>query len=114
MTRNDHYTWTPAPAWMQGADLIADLSTDTEDVILAFTVDTYDAGEINPSFSVKIGEDWYDTMNTIDWPEVERYIPRAEWPEPMYVGQHGPKTRTPDKAITDAITAYKKQLSEQE
>lgn len=28
---------------MQGADLIADLSTDTEDVILAFTVDTYDA-----------------------------------------------------------------------
>lgn len=56
----------PAPAWMQGADLIADLSTDTEDVILAFTVDTYDAGEINPSFSVKIGEDWYDTMNTID------------------------------------------------
>ena len=114
MTRNDHYNWTPAPAWMQGADLIADLSTDTEDVILAFTVDTYDAGEINPSFSVKIGEDWYDTMNTIDWPEVERYIPRDEWPLPMYVGQHGPKTRAPDKAITDAITTYKKQLSEQE
>ena len=84
MTRNDHYTWTPAPAWMQGADLIADLSTDTEDVILAFTVDTYDACEINPSFSIKIGDDWYDT-----------------------------KTRTPDKAITDAITTYKKQLSEQ-
>ena len=112
MARNDHYNWTPAPAWMQGADLIADLSTGEEDLILAFTVDTYDAGEINPSFSVKIGEDWYDTMNTIDWPEVERYIPRSEWPEPMYVGQHGPKARTPDKAITDAITAYKKQLSE--
>ena len=31
----------------------------------------------------------------------------------MYVGQRGPKTRTPDKAITDAITTYKKQLSEQ-
>ena len=58
MTRNDRYNWTPAPAWMPGADLIADLSTDAKDVILAFTVDTYDAGEINPSFSVKIGEDW--------------------------------------------------------
>nr|DAN63244.1 MAG TPA: hypothetical protein [Caudoviricetes sp.] len=113
MTRNDHYTWTPAPAWMQGADLIADLSTDAEDVILAFTVDTYDAGEINPSFSVKIGDDWYDTMNTIDWPEVERRIPRDEWPLPMYAGVRGPKIRTPDKAIADAITAYKKQLSEQ-
>ena len=99
---------------MQGADLIADLSTDTEDVILAFTVDTYDAGEINPSFSVKIGDDWYDTMNTIDWPTIEKYIPRGEWPAPMYAGQHGPLKRTPDKAITDAITTYKKQLSEQE
>lgn len=113
MTRNDHYTWTPAPAWMQGADLIADLSTDTEDVILAFTVDTYDAGEINPSFSVKIGEDWYDTMNTIDWPEVEQYIPRDEWPLPMYAGARGPKIRTPDEAVADAVTAYKKHLSEQ-
>lgn len=113
MTRNDHYTWTVAPAWMQGADLIADLTTGDEDLILAFTVDTYDAGEINPSFSVKIGEEWYDTMNTIDWPTVERYIPRAEWPEPMYVGQRGSKTRTPDKAIVDAIAAREAEFSEQ-
>lgn len=97
MTRNDHYTWTPAPAWMQGADLIADLSTDTEDVILAFTVDTYDAGEINPSFSVKIGDDWYDTMNTIDWPEVERYIPRAEWHEPCTSASTAPRPAPPTR-----------------
>lgn len=32
----------------------------------------------------------------------------------MYAGVRGPKIRTPDKAVTDAITAYKKQLSEQE
>lgn len=113
MTRNDHYAWTIAPAWTQGADLIADLSTDTEDVILAFTVDTYDAGEINPSFSVKIGEDWYDTMNTLDWPTVERFIPRNEWPLPMYVGMRGPKVRTPDEAVVDAIIAYKVRLREQ-
>ena len=113
MTRNDRYNWTPAPAWMQGADLIADLTTDTEDVILAFTIDTYDAGEINPSFSVKIGEEWYDTMNTIDWPEVEQYIPRAEWPLPMYVGPRRPQPRPPDKPLAAASTTYKKQLSEQ-
>lgn len=112
MTRNDHYTWTVAPAWMQGADLIADLSTDEEDLILAFTVDTYDAGEINPSFSVKIGEEWYDTMNTVDWPTVEKYIPRSEWPLPMYAGARGPKIRTPDEAVADAVTAYKAYLRE--
>lgn len=30
----------------------------------------------------------------------------------MYVGQHGPKTRTPDKAIADAITTYSAKLDE--
>lgn len=113
MTRNDHYAWTIAPTWMQGADLIADLSTDAEDVILAFTVDTYDTDEINPSFSVKIGDDWYDTMNTLDWPTVERFIPRSEWPLPMYAGMRGPKVRTPDEAVVDAIIAYKVRLREQ-
>lgn len=30
----------------------------------------------------------------------------------MYVGQHGPKTRTPDKAITDAVEAFMKKIED--
>lgn len=38
-----------------------------------------------------------------DWPEVERFIPRTEWPEQIYAGVRGPAERTPDEAVTRAI-----------
>lgn len=43
------------------------------------------------------------TDKTSEWPEVERLIPRAEWPEEIYAGVRGPAERTPDEAVTRAI-----------
>lgn len=40
-----------------------------------------------------------------DWPEVERFIPREEWPEQIYAGVRGPIERTPDGAVADAVAA---------
>ena len=39
-----------------------------------------------------------------DWPEVERFIPRTEWPEQIYAGVRGPIERTPDGAVADAVS----------
>ena len=103
------YTWTEAPAWMPGAVLYTDLSTDEKRVEIGFYID-YADGEINPSFSINEDVDWVSTDSTADWPAIEKYIPRSEWPEPMFVGQHGPKTRTPDKATLEAVEAFKKQI----
>ena len=103
------YTWTDAPAWMPEAILYTDLSTDEKRVEIGFYID-YSDGEIDPSFSVNEDGNWVSTDSVEDWPAVEKYIPRSEWPEPMFVGQRGPKTRTPDKAIADAVVAFKKQI----
>jgi hypothetical protein len=43
------------------------------------------------------------TDNPAEWPEVEKYIPRHEWPEEIYAGQHGPAERTPDPAVAQAV-----------
>lgn len=43
------------------------------------------------------------TDNSQDWPEVERFIPRAEWPEEIYAGVRGPAERTPDEAVLKAV-----------
>lgn len=45
------------------------------------------------------------TQCTQDWPEVERFIPREEWPEWMYAGVRGPDVRTPDEAVAKAVDA---------
>lgn len=103
------YTWTEAPAWMPEAILYTDLSTDEKRVEIGFYID-YADGEIDPSFSINEDGDWFSTDSTEDWPAIEKYIPRSEWPEPMFVGQHGPKTRTLDKAILEAVEAFKKQI----
>ena len=103
------YTWTEAPDWMPEAILYTDLSTDEKRVEIGFYIG-YSDGEINPSFSVNDDGNWFSTNSTEDWPTVEKYIPRAEWPEPMFVGQHGPKVRTPDMAILEAVEAFKKQI----
>nr|DAU97892.1 MAG TPA: hypothetical protein [Caudoviricetes sp.] len=43
------------------------------------------------------------TNRSQDWPEVERYIPREEWPEEIYAGVRGPDVRTPDEAVVKAV-----------
>lgn len=47
--------------------------------------------------------DHASTNRTQDWPEVERYIPREEWPEEIYAGVRGPDVRTPDEAVAKAV-----------
>lgn len=106
-----NFNWTEAPSWMPEAVLYTDLSTDEDRVEIGFYLD-YADGKINPSFSINENGDWFSTDSTEDWPMVEKYIPRSEWPEPMFVGQHGAKTRTPDQAIIEAVEAFKKQFAE--
>lgn len=47
--------------------------------------------------------DHASTNRTQDWPEVERFIPREEWPEEIYAGVRGPDVRTPDEAVVKAV-----------
>lgn len=62
----------------------------------------------------ELGRKHFATASTADWPVIERYVPRDEWPEPMYVGQHGPDQRHPapevravvDKAVSDRAAAF--------
>lgn len=103
-----NFTWTEAPTWMPEAVLYTDLSTDEDRVEIGFYLD-YADGEINPSFSINENGEWFSTE---DWPRVEKYIPRSEWPEEIFAGQHGPKVRTPDAAVQKVIDELKKWIVE--
>lgn len=47
--------------------------------------------------------DHASTARTQDWPEVERFIPRSEWPEEIFGGRRGSGERAPDDAVAKAI-----------
>lgn len=106
-----NFNWGKAPYIYEDCDLIADLSTDEETVILLFGADIFD-GEIKAEFVIQIGREVYSTNSTADWPMIEKFIPRSEWPEEMFAGQHGPKVRTPDAEVQKVIDELKKQLEE--
>lgn len=46
------------------------------------------------------------TDNTQEWPLVERYIPRVEWPAEIWGGYHGPAERTPAPEVAAAVAQY--------
>lgn len=50
------------------------------------------------------GKDYFDSADG-DWPIVERYIPRSEWPDCMRVGQRGPKQRNPAPEVQAIVKA---------
>lgn len=50
-----------------------------------------------------VADRYASTDNSQDWPEVERFIPRSEWPEEIYAGVRGPAKRTPDEAVAKAV-----------
>ena len=75
--------------------------------------------EITAHFIVELpekefGRKHFSTGSTADWPVIERYIPRDEWPSCMWAGQHGPIQRNPtpevqavvDKAVSDRAAAF--------
>lgn len=85
---------------------------------IKFSADV-EGDEITAHFIVDLpekefGRKYFSTASTADWPVIERYVPRDEWPEPMYVGQRGPSQRNPapevqavaDKAVSDRAAAF--------
>lgn len=84
-------------------------ATAPDGVIIKFHAeDTSD--EIVASFYGRLpvpeyGKDFFDSDDTRDWPIVERYIPRSEWPDCMGVGQRGPKQRLPAPEVQAVIKA---------
>ena len=46
------------------------------------------------------------TDNTQEWPLIERYIPRVEWPAEIWGGYHGPAERTPDPEVAAVVAQY--------
>ncbi|WP_143229169.1 hypothetical protein [Actinomyces naeslundii] len=62
----------------------------------------------------ELGRKHFSTASTADWPVIERYTPRDEWPTCMWAGQHGPNQRHPapevqavvDKAVNDRAAAF--------
>ena len=106
-----NFNWEKAHYLHKDCDLIADLDTEDETIRAMFGAETFD-GEIKAEFVIEIGSDSYSTNNTNDWPMIERFIPRSEWPEEIFVGQHGPKVRTPDAAVQKVIDELKKWIVE--
>ena len=47
----------------------------------------------------------FSTASTADWPVIERYVPRDEWPDCMWAGSHGPKQRTPAPEVQAVVKA---------
>lgn len=106
-----NFNWEKAHYLYKDCDLIADLDTEDETIRAMFGAETFD-GEIKAEFVIEIGSDSYSTNNTNDWPMIERFIPRSEWPEEIFADQHGPKVRTPDAAVQKVIDELKKWIVE--
>lgn len=58
--------------------------------------------------------DHASTERTQDWPEVERFIPREEWPEEINAGLRGPSDREPDPAVLEAVAKAVREWEESE
>ena len=96
--------WIPAeyPFTARGARLMAEIG---EDVLALFFVDTFDY-QVRPVLVVEgegIRGGFASTESTQDWPEVERFIPRGEWPDEIYAGRRGPIERNVHPAIAAII-----------
>lgn len=95
--------WEPSDDW----NTIE--ATAPDGVTIKFHADDI-GGEIVASFYGDLpvpeyGKDFFDSDDTRDWPIVERYVPRDEWPDCMRVGQRGPKQRHPAPEVQAVIKA---------
>lgn len=88
-----------------GAEVSFSADAEGDEIVAHFRVELPDK---------EFGRKHFSTAAAADWPVIERYVPRDEWPEPMYVGQHGPNQRhsapevetVVDKAISDRAAAF--------
>lgn len=110
---SDAFNWRPSGNL--GREITATAPDGAE---IKFSADV-EGDDITAHFIVELpekqlGRKHFSTASTADWPVIERYVPRDEWPEPMYVGQHGPDQRHPapevqavvDKAVSDRAAAF--------
>lgn len=81
-----------------GAEISFSADAEGDEVVAHFRVELPDK---------EFGRKHFATASTADWPVIERYVPRDEWPEPMYVGQHGPNQRHPAPEVQAVIKAAK-------
>lgn len=104
------YNWNPATASDYPGDVL--VATANDGAAIRLNLDSYD-DEIDAAFVIETRRGQFITTEaSADWPAVERYLPREEWPEEMQVGQHGPTERHPDPAVTKAIDAYRRMIQD--
>lgn len=98
-------TWTKAERFDgDGALIAADLDNGARAVIYGDYKD-----EIKISlliFDSTLPGGSASTDNTQEWPVVERYIPRAEWPAEIWGGYRGPAERTPAPEVAAAVAQF--------
>ncbi|SPT53091.1 Uncharacterised protein [Actinomyces bovis] len=102
-------TWRkPSHNWRRDSDCKCLLEAEAPDgALIEFFIDPDGFGGISPSFLVTPPDgESVSTDSTEEWPAVEQYVPRQDWPEPMFAGKKCP-TRYPDVAILEAIEQYK-------
>ena len=107
------YTWTPAAQYDgENAVLAANITDRTRAVLYIEHQDD----DLKVILAIH-GEDIRghldgvaSTDNTEDWGEVEKFIPRAEWPAEIYAGRRGPAQRTPDPTVAAAIAEFRADL----
>lgn len=98
-------TWTKAERFDgAGALIAADLANGARAVIYGDCQDEIKISLLIFDSSLPGGS--ASTDNTQEWPLVERYIPRVEWPAEIWGGYHGPAERTPAPEVTAAVAQY--------
>lgn len=102
------YNWSPATRLdYPGAVLV---TTADDGAVIRLHLDDFD-DEVQVAFVIETAPGRFiTTEDTECWPDVERYLPRSEWPEEIYAGQHGPSERHPDPAVAEAIDAYRRAM----
>lgn len=101
-------------------DVVPEITAQVaEDVIAELYVDYQDG--IRVTLAVRgsgVAGRYASTDSSQDWPDVERFIPREEWPKEIYAGVRGPAERTPDeavaKAVADAVAVWEEAFREAE
>ena len=102
------YNWNPATTSDYPGAVLA--ATADDGAVIRLHLDSFD-DEIEAAFVIETEPGRFITTEASgDWPAVERYLPRSEWPEEIYAGEHGPSERTPDSAVTKAVAAYRRMI----
>lgn len=97
------YVWERPSGWCGGPTPVL-----VADVAEGVTAELYVGYQDDLRVSIEVQGDGVvgrraSTDNSQEWPEVERFIPRTEWPREIYAGKHGPVVRTPDEAVAEAV-----------